>query len=73
MSSWAVGTLEVAMMGCVVVSLTGLERCDGKGKTTKVLACSANVDVKETGNTRTKRDAKIRSKLKYGFTILVSL
>ena len=47
MSSWAVGTLEVAMMGGVVVSLTGLERCDGKGKTTKVLACSANVDAEE--------------------------
>ena len=73
MSSWAVGTLEVAMVVGAVVSRTGLDRCDGKGKTTKVLACSANVDVKETGNTRTKRDAKIRSKLKYGFTILVSL
>ena len=73
MSSWAVGTLEVAMVVDAVVSRTGLDRCDGKGKTTKVLACSANVDVKETGNTRTKRDAKIRSKLKYGFTILVSL
>ena len=73
MSSWAVGTLELAMVVGAVVSRTGLDRCDGKGKTTKVLACSANVDVKETGNTRTKRDAKIRSKLKYGFTILVSL
>ena len=73
MSSWAVGTLEVAMMVVEVVSRTGLESCDGKGKTTKVLACSANEDVNATGNTRTKRDAKIRSKLKYGFTILVSL
>ena len=47
MSSWAVGTLEVAMVVGAVVSRTGLDRCDGKGKTTKVLACSANVNVKE--------------------------
>ena len=41
------GTLEVAMVVGAVVSRTGLDRCDGKGKTTKVLACSANVDAEE--------------------------